>query len=177
MPRAPHNRTDGPRRAFVLVGHGGIPKDCPPALVTQLKRLEAQRKAGGGPPTAEETDIEERIRRWPRRPETDPYQAGLEALAARLAPLLDGAPLALAYNEFCAPRLEEAVAELVAAGATQITVLPSMLTPGGTHSEVEIPETLRSLQARHPAVTLRYAWPFDLDLVGRMLAEHLHRFS
>ncbi len=30
------------RQGVVLVGHGGIPKDCSQELVTKLKRLEAQ---------------------------------------------------------------------------------------------------------------------------------------
>ena len=32
------------KRGVVLVGHGGIPRDCPQELVTRLKRLEAQRR-------------------------------------------------------------------------------------------------------------------------------------
>ena len=31
-------------RGVILVGHGGIAKDCPPELITKLKRLEAQRR-------------------------------------------------------------------------------------------------------------------------------------
>ena len=34
-------------RATVLVGHGGVPKDCPHELVRKLKQLEAQRRASG----------------------------------------------------------------------------------------------------------------------------------
>jgi len=164
-------------RAIVLVGHGGVPKDCPSELVRRLKQLEAQRRATRTAPTPEERELDRKIRRWPRTAQTDPYKEGLEALADRLRPLLNGDPLAIAFNEFCSPTLEEAADELIKNGVEDITVLPSMLTPGGAHSEIEIPETLRSLQARHPAVRLRYAWPFDLDLVGRMLAEHLQRFS
>ena len=86
-------------------------------------------------------------------------------------------PLLLAYNEFCAPAVEDAVAELAASGVTQITVVPTMLTPGGSHSEIEIPETLDGLRARYPQLDLRYAWPADLDLLARMLADHLKIFD
>jgi sirohydrochlorin cobaltochelatase len=89
--------------------------------------------------------------------------------------LLNGVPLAIAYNEFCAPTLAEAVEQLIAAGATSVTVVPTMLTPGGVHSEIEIPETLERLRSRHPQHELRYAWPVDLALVARMLAEQLSR--
>jgi sirohydrochlorin cobaltochelatase len=164
------------KRGVVLVGHGGIPKDCPQELVTKLKRLEAQRRAAKLPPTPEETELDARIRRWPRTAETDPYQSGLVAVAEALRPHLDGALFAVAYNEFCAPTLEEAVEDLVGKGATQITVVTTMFTPGGSHSEVEIPEILERLRPQYPGVQLRYAWPFDLQLVAKTLVEQLRRW-
>ncbi len=90
---------------------------------------------------------------------------------------LDGVLFGIAYNEFCAPTLEEAVEDLIKKGATHITVTTTMFTPGGSHSEVEIPEILDQLRPRHPDVELRYAWPFDLQLVANTLAEQLQRFS
>lgn len=163
-------------KGVILVGHGGIPKDCPQELVTRLKRLEGQRRAAGTPPSQDEIDLDRKIRRWPRTPATDPYQSGLEAVAARLRPHLDGALFAVAYNEFCAPSLEESVEELIAKGATEITVATTMFTPGGSHSELEIPEMLNHLRLRHPNVAFRYAWPFDLDRVAELMAEQVKRF-
>jgi len=166
-----------PQHAVILVGHGGIPTDFPYDQVVRLKRLEAQRRASGGPPSTEEQDLDTRLRRWPRTPDNDPYRAGFERLAARLRPLLKSAAFALAYNEFCAPTLEEAVEDVIEGGAMHITILSSMLTPGGSHAEVEIPGTIRQLQATYPHITLRYAWPFDLDLVAGLLAEHVRQFN
>lgn len=164
-------------RGVILVGHGGIPKGCPQDLVTKLKRLEAQRRAAKLPPSVEELELDAKIRRWPRTAETDPYQAGLEAVAAGLRARLDGALFAVAYNEFCAPTLEESVEALIKQGATHITVTTTMFTPGGSHSEVEIPEILDQLRPQYPDVELRYAWPFDLQLVANTLAEQVKRFS
>lgn len=164
------------KQGVVLVGHGGIPKDCPQDLVTKLKRLEAQRRAATLPPSQEEIDLDRRIRRWPRTSATDPYQSGLVAVAEALRPHLDGALFAVAYNEFCAPTLEEAVHDLVGKGATRITVLTTMFTPGGSHSEVEIPEILERLRPQYPGIELRYAWPFDLQLVAKTLVEQLRRW-
>lgn len=161
----------------VLVGHGGIPKDCPQDLVTKLKRLEAQRRAAKMPPSKEEIELDTKIRQWPRTAETDPYRSGLEAVAAALRPQLNGVLFAVAYNEFCAPTLEEAVAELIAKGATNIVVTTTMFTPGGSHSEVEIPEIMDELRTLHPSVKLRYAWPFDLNQVANTLAEQVRRFA
>lgn len=158
------------KNAVILVGHGGVPKDCPRELVTKLKGLQSARVRSGDPPSPLERELDQKIRRWARPPGADPYQAGLEALAKRLAPMLDGTRLALAYVEFCAPTLEEAVARLKQEGVERITVIPSMLTPGGVHSEVEIPESIEAIQAVHPELNLRYVWPFDLERVARMFA-------
>jgi sirohydrochlorin cobaltochelatase len=157
--------------AVLLVGHGATASDMPRDLVQRLKQLEGRRHAAGEAMGDEERALDARIRAWPRTPATDPYQAGLEALAARLRPLLGRARLAVAYNEFCAPTIAAAVADLVADGARDVMVVPTMLTPGGVHSEVDIPAILAELRAAHPQVQLRYAWPVDLDRVARLLAD------
>ena len=164
------------RRGVILVGHGGIPKGCPQDLVTKLKRLEAQRRAAKQPASDEEMELDTKIRQWPRTAETDPYQSGLEAVAAQLHANLGDVLFAVAYNEFCAPTLEESVEQLVKQGATHIIVTTTMFTPGGSHSEVEIPEILDHLRPQYPGVELRYAWPFDLNLVANTLAQQVQRF-
>lgn len=165
------------RHGIILVGHGGIPKDYPKELVTRLKRLESERQATGSPITQEEMELDRKIRSWPRTPETDPYQAGLEKLASYMRPLLDGAGFAIAYNEFCGPTLPEAVEELIAQGVKRITIVSTMFTPGGSHSEFEIPEALEQLRKQYPAISFTYAWPFDLAQVARMLMEHIRQFE
>ena len=163
-------------RGVVLVGHGGIAKDCPPELVSKLKRLEAQRRATGTPVTTEEQELDATIRRWPRTAATDPYRAGLEAVGAALRVLLDGALFALAYNEFCAPSVEESIEHLISQGATHITVATTMFTPGGAHSEVEIPEILHRMRGKHPQIAIQYAWPFDASHIAQVLNEQVRRF-
>jgi sirohydrochlorin cobaltochelatase len=164
-------------QGVILVGHGGLPKGCPSELVAKLKRLEGQRRAAKMPASAEEIELDTKIRQMPSTPETDPYQAGFESVAAHLKANLGDVLFAVAYNEFCAPTLEASVEELVQKGATHITVATTMLTPGGSHSEVEIPELLDQLRPQYPGVKLRYAWPFDLNLVASTLAEQVKRFS
>ena len=51
-----------------------------------------------------------------------------------------------------------------------------MFTAGGAHAEIEIPETVLKLKRAHPNATIRYAWPFDQQLVAGMLATHLKQF-
>jgi sirohydrochlorin cobaltochelatase len=69
------------------------------------------------------------------------------------------------------------VGQLIEQGATEITVTTTMFTPGGSHSEIEIPHILTHLRPKYPGVVLRYAWPFDLELVAKTLAEQIRRFS
>jgi sirohydrochlorin cobaltochelatase len=164
-------------RAVVLVGHGSVPRDYPRERLMQQRGLEARRRASGAPPFPEEVALEEELRHWPRTPANDPYQAGLTSIAAHLRPLLEPARLVLAYNEFCAPTLAEAVRALAADGMTDILVVPSMLTPGGVHAEIEIPNIISDLRAEFPQVSVRYAWPFPGEHLAAFFVEHLRQFD
>ena len=94
-----------------------------------------------------------------------------------MKPMVNDALFALAYNEFCGPTLAEAVQDLIKQGAHSITIVSTMFTPGGSHSEYEIPRELEELRQQHPGVTLHYAWPYNLTQVSTMLIEHLQQFS
>lgn len=176
LPEGAQDMMNG-KKGIILVGHGGIPKDYPGELVTKLKRLEAQRRAAGQPMSAEELELDTKIRTWPRTPATDPYKAGLEALASHMKPMVNGALFAVAYNEFCGPTLHQAVEDLIRQGAQSITVVSTMFTPGGSHSEYEIPEELAELREKHPGITLTYAWPYNLTQVSSMLMDHINKFA
>lgn len=180
--RAPHAYTEQPRdkparRAVVLVGHGGVPRDYPRERLAQLRGLEARRRLTKAPPSPEEVALETELRQWPRTPATDPYQAGLKSLAAHLRPLLEPARLVLAYNEFCAPTVAEAVRALAAEGVTDIVAIPSMFTPGGVHAEIDIPETIDVLRIEFPHLSVRYAWPFAGENLASFLVDHLRQFE
>jgi sirohydrochlorin cobaltochelatase len=161
--------------AVLLVGHGVPATDAPRELVTRFKALEGRRRASGAPPSDEERDVDRQLREWPRTDANDPYRAGMQKVAQALARRLGVDEVVLAYNEFCAPSVEDAVRALARDGARDIRVVPTMLTPGGVHAEVEIPESLEALSAELPHVTLRYAWPFDLDDAAELFARQLER--
>lgn len=165
------------KTAFVLVGHGAVAKDCPCDLVRQFKALEGRRHTTGDPPTPEEKALEDRIRHWPRTPHNDPYGAGCEQLISSLRPLLPKMTIKLAYLEFSAPTLEEVVEELWQSGVNQVLIAPSMMTPGGVHSEVDIPQIVAQLRTTYPELTLRYAWPFDLTQIAQLMADHVQQFA
>ena len=66
---------------------------------------------------------------------------------------------------------------LGAEGVTDVVVVPSMLTPGGVHAEIEIPEIINALGAECPHLSLRYAWPFAGQQLASFFVEHLRQFD
>lgn len=156
--------------AVVLIGHGVPALDCPPQLVGEMMGLEF---SGGGDHRARIAELDAQIRNWPRPAGNDPYKEGLDRLAGQLRELLPSAYFAVGYNEFCAPSVQEAVEQVIGQGAKRVLVIPSMLTPGGLHSEKDIPRALDQVRKKQPQVSIEYVWPFDLKAVGKLLAEHL----
>jgi sirohydrochlorin cobaltochelatase len=120
-------------------------------------------------------ELDRRIRDWPRHAGNDPYKRGLEQMAAALKPLLPTDLFAIGYNEFCRPSIPEAIATMVERGATRVLVVPTMLTPGGVHSEIDIPRALEAARRTHPGVSIEYVWPFAVEEVAKLLAAHVAR--
>lgn len=164
--------------AVLLVGHGGLPSDAPPGLAAELKKLEGSRRRSGDPaPGPREAELDRTLRAWPRTAENDPYRIGFETIVSALARAVAPRPVYAAYNEFCAPTIEEAVDRAVAAGAARITVLTTMVTAGGSHAAEEIPEAAEAAAARHPGVAIVYAWPYPTASVVALLEGQLADFA
>jgi len=160
--------------AIILVGHGAPASDTPNDLITELKRLQVQRHQQEMLKIMpREAALDKLIRERARTLETDPYKFGLERLAKKLTQKLGKQRLIVAYNEFCSPSVEEAINRLVADGAKHIVLMPTMFTPGGAHSEIEIPEIIEKMCEQHCGITLEYAWPVDLDHLANFIVGHL----
>ena len=158
--------------AVVLIGHGAPATDCPPQLVGELMSLEwRHHHAQGADRRAAELDAQ--IREWPRHAGNDPYKAGLERVADALRPLLPSALVAIGYNEFCRPAIPDAIEQVIRQGATRVIVISSMLTPGGVHAEQDIPRALEAIRRAHPTTAIQYVWPFDIQQVAALLAQHV----
>ncbi len=164
--------------AALLVGHGATARDTPRDIVSELKQLELERERRGETRMSDrEVELDHTIRNWPRTPMSDPYKHGLESIAVRLAERIAPRKLVVAYHEFCAPSVDQAIAELIADGIRTITIVTTMFTPGGSHAEIDIPELVRKARERHASATIRYAWPFDPDGIANFLAQHLEAHS
>ena len=79
------------------------------------------------------------------------WAAPFEAVAAQVRRQRPGAAVRLAFLEFMAPSLPEAGAALVAAGCTQVAVLPLFLGAGG-HVRKDLPLLMDALRRDHPGV-------------------------
>lgn len=122
-----------------------------------------------------EAELDKLVREWPRTPDNDAYKLGVDEIAAALAPKLGGRKLVAAYNEFCSPSVEDAIAALVRDGYSRISLVSTMFTRGGVHAECEIPGIVAEAKRSHPGVVIEYAWPFDAGFVADFLASQLAR--
>ena len=165
------------KSGVILIGHGGLPSDIPKEVVEDFMKIHKQRVRAGTPITSKEKELDNVIRFWTRSPETDPYKYGLEKLAEQLAPRLKDYILITAYNEFCYPSIEQAADVLVEKDITEVILVTTMITPGGSHSEREIPEEVEALRLKYPNVNYEYAWPYDLGIFSDLLADHIHSFN
>lgn len=81
------------------------------------------------------------------------------------------AAVELAFLEFMAPTLPACVADLVARGASRITVLPMFIAQGG-HLKRDVPDLIHVLGAQYPGLDLRLATAIgETDSVIAAMAE------
>ena len=116
--------------------------------------------------------LQEKICQWPRTAENDPFWAASYKLAEELS-RVTGNDVFVGFNEFCSPSIGEALENAVQSGVDEILVITPMMTPGGEHSEIDIPNSIKRAQEHHPSVSFRYAWPFELNAVATFLSEQL----
>ncbi|MDP3227476.1 MAG: CbiX/SirB N-terminal domain-containing protein [Acidovorax sp.] len=79
------------------------------------------------------------------------WRAPVEAVAARIASRDATRPVVCAFLELCAPSLPDATTDIVAQGATQVTVVPMFLGTG-KHAREDLPLLVQELRAAHPSV-------------------------
>jgi sirohydrochlorin cobaltochelatase len=77
------------------------------------------------------------------------WRLPVEAVAQAIATRQPDVSARCAYLELCGPSLPQAAAELVAAGATDIRVLP-LFFGMGKHAREDLPELMEALRLAHP---------------------------
>ncbi len=161
----------------MLAMHGVPPKDFPRSELIELMRLHMAMDHSHGHDVnlelkARHDELDEKIRRWKRTSQNDPFWAASQSLSVTLS-RITGNAVTVGFNEFCGPSVEEALDEAVSRGGNEIIVITPMMTPGGEHSEVDIPGAIERARKKHSHVTIRYAWPFNEIAVATFLAEQL----
>ena len=160
------------RSLILLAMHGAPPLDYPKQELAEFLGLRARiAHALGAQPAAlvhRYQELEERIRRWPRSAQNDPFFAGSQELAVQLR-RASGRKVILGFNEFCSPSLDEALDQAAGQGAEKIIVVTPMMTRGGEHSEQDIPEALERARKRHPHEKIIYVWPFPAQNIAEFL--------
>ncbi len=162
------------KTVIVLAMHGAPPNDFPARETAELFGLHARLEAGHVAESEREAlewrfaELDAEMRAWPRTAQNDPFWEGSQELAAHLEKA-SGYEVIAGYNEFCAPRLDDALDQAAAHGDRVIVVTP-MVTRGGEHSEIEIPATIQRARERHPEIEILYAWPLDVAAIAQFLA-------
>ncbi|HXF06757.1 MAG TPA: CbiX/SirB N-terminal domain-containing protein [Blastocatellia bacterium] len=173
---------DRERVAVVIVGHGLPAKDFPREKLREFRRLMGQVMEAGGEEKAPAElvarlhALEHEMRRWPRTPQNDPYDAAVRELASRIKQVGGFDVVEVAHNESCGMDVGEAITSAIQKGATRIVVLTTMLIRGGTHAEVEIAQKVEQARKAHPRVKIVYAWPFDGEELTRLFVAQATRF-
>lgn len=159
---------------IVLAMHGGIPNDFPKAELHRFFSLHEQ-----GTQLPEAKQLEQKLRHWPRNQSNDPYYWGSVQLQKALQKV-SGLPVILAFNEFCAPSIEEAILQAVEQRKARVVLLITpMLTPGGNHSEKDIPAAIQKAkqQIKSSGVTIQYIWPIPVEETARFFLQQIHQFN
>ncbi|MHA2140617.1 MAG: sirohydrochlorin chelatase [Candidatus Thorarchaeota archaeon] len=165
---------------IVLAMHGMPANDFPEDEVVELVKLHRMiEKAGDHPPAEMRVryeQLDQKVRNWKRTTDNDPFWASSRVLADELE-TATGFEVFVGFNEFCGPSLEEAIDAAAGGDSERVIVVTPMMTPGGEHSEEDIPEAISSAKRRFKSVEFVYAWPFPTADVASFLARQIDKFQ
>lgn len=163
----------------VLAAHGGIPSDFPKQELKQFFELHGQSHSGDKKAHDKAHKLEEKLRNWPRTKDNDPFYWGSLELKESLETVMEY-PVILSFNEFCAPRIEDAILQAVEKyEAKKILVITPMLTRGGGHSEKDIPAAIErsKKQIKDNKIIIEYVWPIPVNETVGFLSEQIEKYQ
>jgi sirohydrochlorin ferrochelatase len=95
-------------------------------------------------------------------------QAAVERLAADVARRQSGARVRLAYLDFAAPTVGQALRDLTADGVRDVVAVPLLFAPG-YHVRVDLPSAIAEVRAGCPDLRVHVAAPLGQDEPARLL--------
>lgn len=103
------------------------------------------------------------------------WRLPMESVATRVRNANPGVPVRIAFLELEQPDLGTAAAELVLAGATEITILP-MFLGAGRHAREDLPALVQQMQQARPDIRFILQRPVGedgrvLDLIAKIALE------
>jgi len=164
----------------VLAMHGVPPSDFPKRETAELFGLHMRLEQGDVPQPQRAAmsqryiELDAKMRAWPRSEQNDRFYVASQRLAEELERAM-GYEVIVGFNEFCAPKIAEALDEAVERGAERVVVVTPMMTPGGEHSDEEIPAQIEAARQRHERVEFAYAWPYEMSDVANFLSAQVKR--
>lgn len=168
------------KSVIVLAMHGSPPLDFPKQETMELFNLHARLGHTDGssddPLRERFIQLEEKMRNWPRTVENDPFHNASLRLAHELEQTA-GCTVFVGFNEFCAPSLDQALEQAAQNKPEKILVVTPMMTRGGEHAEVDIPQAIQRAQAQFSHIDFRYVWPFEPEEIAVFLASQIQRFN
>lgn len=158
----------GQKISVIIVGHGAPASDFP-KLKEYFKLHDTH--------TIEAEQIENELRNWPRNEKNDPYWVGfLKVIDEFKKKYKNFYSVYYAFNEMCAPTIEEALLNAYRDKPDLIIVTSIMFTPGGVHSEKDIPAAIEMFIEEHPDVKVVYAWPYSQEAIAELIYTQLIKF-
>ncbi|MFW9800350.1 MAG: sirohydrochlorin chelatase [Candidatus Thorarchaeota archaeon] len=164
---------------IVLVMHGMPPKDFPKDELMEFVGLHRMIE-GSAHDISEHIlyrfdVLDTKVRNWPRDAENDPFWDASLRLAEEISSETRCA-VVVGFNEFCAPSISDAIDIAAQERPSKIVVTTPMMTPGGEHSEEDIPDAIEKARGRFEEIEIVYAWPFSLTEVAGFLSSQIRRF-
>lgn len=164
------------KKVIVLAMHGMPPKDFPMKEKMEFFKLhsqvEAMRDKMPGLILKRHDDLEMKMRQWPRTSENDPYHFASEELAEFLRKEME-CPVYVGFNEFCDPTLDKALEHAAIQAPDKVIIITPMMTRGGEHSEIDIPEAIKRAKEKFPDIDFTYIWPFNTMDIAKFLSEQI----
>jgi sirohydrochlorin cobaltochelatase len=157
---------------LILVAHGQFPKDVPNEISNKYFSLMSKRR--NEEEEKEFKELEKSILEWPRNEENDPYWYNVKRLAEELKKKSKFKEVRISFLEFCAPLFSEVLEKACKEDYDRIFVVSTMFTPGGIHSEKDIPEVIEEMKKKYNK-NIIYVWPFKIEDIAEFILKYIEK--